>query len=207
MPAAGQRRCRCWMPPQCRPGYRKCRQFQRRAIPFLDLQGHVKLIFTDTAAQHGLKRHSLQPRAATFAARIPPLRQLESISGAMVRISQDPPACPAMHRLFERESNYTWQQHGSGQPHCFRRRFHRWKWYSSSSFTVDLNLTDGKSHQVLHLWMGQSQPGDSNTDCESHTGLILDTENISNFTNGAYAVGISPDISNDLTATGVPTPS
>ncbi len=63
-------------------------------------------------------------------------------------------------------------------------------WYSSTSFTVDINLTDGQTHSVaLYLldWdnLGRSE---SVTISNAQTGTVLTTQNVSNFGNGEYLV-------------------
>ncbi|PWT97847.1 MAG: hypothetical protein C5B51_30530 [Terriglobia bacterium] len=62
-------------------------------------------------------------------------------------------------------------------------------WYSSSSFTVDVNISDGKTHQIaLYFldwdWQGRAQ----SVAVLNPTGTVLDTRSLSGFSNGQYLV-------------------
>lgn len=64
-------------------------------------------------------------------------------------------------------------------------------WYSSSSFSVDLNIPDGKSHQVALYFLdwdnfigGRSQ----RVEILDSVGKLVDTRTLSNFSGGAYLV-------------------
>ena len=61
-------------------------------------------------------------------------------------------------------------------------------WYSTSSFTVDVNLTDGKSHNIeLYLLDYDSQSRSEQiqlTDATTHA--VLSTQNVSSFQGGVY---------------------
>jgi subtilase family serine protease len=62
-------------------------------------------------------------------------------------------------------------------------------WYSSS-FTVDVNLTDGKTHQIaLYLldW-DNAERAESISIADAGTGTVLDSRNVSSFFNGEYLV-------------------
>ena len=61
-------------------------------------------------------------------------------------------------------------------------------WYNGSSFTVDVNLTDGKSHLVsLYAvdWDGPAAPRRSRC-WTRRSGAVLDTQTLSSFHNGTY---------------------
>jgi uncharacterized repeat protein (TIGR01451 family) len=63
-------------------------------------------------------------------------------------------------------------------------------WYSSSTFTVDVNLTDGKTHGLeLYLldWDRQGRM-DGIQILDANTGAVLASQSASNFTNGEYLV-------------------
>src|SRR5262249_2836133 len=61
-------------------------------------------------------------------------------------------------------------------------------WYSGSSFTVDVNLTDGGSH-VVSLdaldWDGNSRSEKVEV-LDASTGAVLNTQTLSSFHNGSY---------------------
>ena len=65
-------------------------------------------------------------------------------------------------------------------------------WFSSSTFSLDVNLTDGKSHQVAIYavdwddYMGGR--AETIQVADANSGAVLDTRNISSFTNGMYLV-------------------
>ena len=77
--------------------------------------------------------------------------------------------------------------------------------YTSSSFTFDLNLTDGQIHQIaiycLDLDNGNRSQKISFTDAS--TGAVLNSQNLSNFTGGVYEVwNVSGHVSLQVTYTG-----
>ena len=62
-------------------------------------------------------------------------------------------------------------------------------WYSNSSFTVDVNVTDGQTHDIeLYLLDYDHNNTRSETIQLSNaaTGAVLDTETVSSFTSGVY---------------------
>jgi hypothetical protein len=62
-------------------------------------------------------------------------------------------------------------------------------WYSSTSFTVDLNITDGKTHQVAVYCLDWDQLGRSETVAITDAnGNVLNTQSLSNFGGGVYLV-------------------
>ena len=78
-------------------------------------------------------------------------------------------------------------------------------YYSADSFTLDLNLTDGKSHQVA-LYMvdwDSTQRAQSVTVSDATTGAVLDTRSLSNFHGGQWLVwNLSGHVQITLTRTG-----
>jgi hypothetical protein len=61
-------------------------------------------------------------------------------------------------------------------------------WYSATSFAVDVNLTDGQTHDIeLYLldW-GSNARGEQVTITNATTGAVLDTETVSSFHSGVY---------------------
>ena len=60
-------------------------------------------------------------------------------------------------------------------------------WYSGSSFTVAVNLSDGQAHNLELYFDDWDQTGRSEqVQITSSAGTVLDTENISSFSNGEY---------------------
>ncbi len=70
-------------------------------------------------------------------------------------------------------------------------------WYSSTSFTVTIDLTDGLAHNIALYAVDWDSHGRSEQIQISNasTGAVLDTETLSSFVNGAYEVWtISGDV-------------
>jgi hypothetical protein len=63
-------------------------------------------------------------------------------------------------------------------------------WYNNPSFYFDLNLADGNTHQIALYAVDWDQLGRAETVqiLDAATGAILDTKNLSSFSNGAYLV-------------------
>jgi hypothetical protein len=63
-------------------------------------------------------------------------------------------------------------------------------YYSGSSFTFDVNLTDGQTHQVGLYCLDWDNGGRSEkiSILDASTNAVLDSENVSNFQNGIYAI-------------------
>ena len=60
---------------------------------------------------------------------------------------------------------------------------------NASSFTIDVNLTDGNSHQVaLYCFDGAGGAAETVTVADSGSSDILDTRSVTSFANGAYLV-------------------
>jgi hypothetical protein len=72
-------------------------------------------------------------------------------------------------------------------------------WYSPTSFTVNVNLTDGQTHQLALYLLDWDQYGGGRSEevqiLDATTGNVLSTENVSNFANGEYLVW---DVSGDI---------
>jgi hypothetical protein len=63
-------------------------------------------------------------------------------------------------------------------------------WYNAPEFNLDVNLTDGQSHQLALYAMDWDSSGRAETIelLDAATGALLDTRNISSFVNGLYLV-------------------
>jgi hypothetical protein len=63
-------------------------------------------------------------------------------------------------------------------------------WYSNTSFTVDVNVTDGQAHQLaLYLVdFDSSNRTETISILNANTNAVLDTRAITNFHNGVYAI-------------------
>jgi hypothetical protein len=62
-------------------------------------------------------------------------------------------------------------------------------WYAPSSFSVNVNVTDGQSHDIeLYLldWDGNNTRSEQIQLTSASTGTVLDTEKVSSFSNGVY---------------------
>jgi len=72
-------------------------------------------------------------------------------------------------------------------------------WYSPTSFTVNVNLTDGQTHRLALYLLDWDQFGGGRNEqvqiLDAMTGTVLDTRSASNFSNGEYLVwNVSGDI-------------
>jgi hypothetical protein len=75
-------------------------------------------------------------------------------------------------------------------------------WYSSTSFTVTIDLTDGQAHDIALYAVDWDDHGRSEKIqiTNASTGAVLDTETLSSFTGGAYEVWtISGDVKITIT--------
>jgi len=80
-------------------------------------------------------------------------------------------------------------------------------WYGLPSFYIDVNLTDGTSHQVALYAIDWDGKGRAETIqiVDAATNAVLDTRSISNFTNGIYlAWNLSGHVKINVTATSGP---
>jgi hypothetical protein len=79
-------------------------------------------------------------------------------------------------------------------------------WYSTSSFTVYINLTDGQTHQLALYLLDWDQYGGGRSEqvqiLDATTGSVLSTQSASSFSNGEYLVwNVSGDIEVKFTNT------
>jgi hypothetical protein len=80
-------------------------------------------------------------------------------------------------------------------------------WYTGGSFTIDMNFTDGATHQLAVYCLDES--GGSRTETisvlDGVTSAVLDSRNVSNFVNGQYLVwNLSGHVVLNITNTGSP---
>ena len=63
-------------------------------------------------------------------------------------------------------------------------------WYSTTNFTLDMNLSDGKPHQVALYFVDWDAAGRAQTVTilDQATGISLDSRTLASFTNGTYLV-------------------
>jgi hypothetical protein len=75
-------------------------------------------------------------------------------------------------------------------------------WFSQSSFTINVNITDGQTHQLALYLLDWDKQGRKERIqiTDATTGTVLDTESASNFSNGEYLVwNVSGDINITIT--------
>jgi hypothetical protein len=80
-------------------------------------------------------------------------------------------------------------------------------WYNPASFSFDVNLADGHSHQVAFYALDWDYQGRSETIQiqDATTNAVLDTEIVTKFTNGVYAIwNITGHVKVTVTDTGYP---
>ncbi len=124
-------------------------------------------------------------------------------------VANDSQSLPAYASFaVQNQLNYTWTsstsdpralQTGSGTGRIAAT------WYSSSSFSFDLNFTDGKSHQFALYALDWDTTSRTETIqiVDASSGAVLDTRNISSFHNGVYLVwNISGHVKINVTGTG-----
>ena len=78
-------------------------------------------------------------------------------------------------------------------------------WYSSSSFSIDINLTDGNMHQVGLYALDWDNLGRAETISvtDATSGVVLDSRSISNFTNGEWLLwSLAGHVTMTVTKTG-----
>jgi len=95
--------------------------------------------------------------------------------------------------VLQNQSNYTWAQ-STGDVRALQTGGGTGgiasAWYSASSFSFDINITVGQTHQVAIYaldWDGLGRI-ESVQVLDAATEAILDTRSLSNFTNGIYAI-------------------
>ena len=77
--------------------------------------------------------------------------------------------------------------------------------YNATSFTIDLNLTDGAQHQVAFYFLDWDSLNRTETVqiLDGNSGAVLDTRNLSNFSGGVYLVwNLRGHVTMKLTNTG-----
>jgi hypothetical protein len=83
-------------------------------------------------------------------------------------------------------------------------------WYAGASsgqgFTINANLTDGQTHQLALYLLDWDQWGGGRSEqvqlVDANSGIVLNTQNVSNFGNGEYLVwNVSGDIQIKITST------
>jgi hypothetical protein len=77
--------------------------------------------------------------------------------------------------------------------------------YSATSFTIDVNLTNGNAHRIaLYLLDWEGSHADSISIVNAASGAVLDTKTSPSFTNGEYAVWtVTGHVQIQVTRTGV----
>ena len=110
----------------------------------------------------------------------------------------------------QNQSNYTWAASttdvralqtasGSGRiASC---------WFSDTTFTFDINLTDGNSHQIALYALDWDNSGGGRSEkvqiVDGNTNAVLNTQNISSFYNGIYLIwNISGNVKINVTLAG-----
>jgi hypothetical protein len=63
-------------------------------------------------------------------------------------------------------------------------------WYNNPSFSVDVNTTDGQTHQIAFYTLDWDNRGRAENIqiVDAQSGIILDSRSVSSFSNGAYVV-------------------
>jgi hypothetical protein len=78
-------------------------------------------------------------------------------------------------------------------------------WYNNPTFDFDINLMDGKAHQIALYaldWDGQGARAETIQIVDANTNAVLDTESLSSYANGTYLVwNISGHVKINLTRT------
>jgi hypothetical protein len=96
---------------------------------------------------------------------------------------------------FSSQANYTWagstsDVRGLQKPENLADRLAAC-WYSGSSFTVDVNLTDGKTHAVALYaldWDSYGPRSERIDVLDAGTGTVLNSQTVSSFVGGQYLV-------------------
>lgn len=93
----------------------------------------------------------------------------------------------------QNQSNYTWAS-SSTDPRALQTGNGLGRiaatWYAASDFDLDVNFTDGNTHQISLYAVDWDSEGRSEVVqvLDAATGAVLDTESLSAFTNGEYLV-------------------
>jgi hypothetical protein len=96
----------------------------------------------------------------------------------------------------QNQSNWTWTSDGTAvrdlqvSSSTDLRQASCWYSSSSSSYDLDVNITDGNTHQLALYLLDWDNRGRVETiqGIDGTTGVVLDTQNASNFSNGVYYV-------------------
>jgi hypothetical protein len=108
------------------------------------------------------------------------------------------------------QSNYTWATMTT-DPRALQSGVNSWRtattWFAASSFSFNVNITDGNSHQIALYALDWDNYGGGRAEMiqilDGTTGAVLDTRNISAFTNGIYLIwNISGNVNINVTLTG-----
>jgi len=78
-------------------------------------------------------------------------------------------------------------------------------WYSGNSYDLDVNITDGNTHQLALYVLDWDSKGRAETiqAADGTSGAVLDTRSLSNFTNGIYYIwNVSGHVKFSVTLTG-----
>ena len=90
-----------------------------------------------------------------------------------------------------RQASYTWAA-SSTDPRALQKASRSGRiaacWYSASSFTVNVNLTDGQTHdlELYFLDWDSTARGEMVQISNASTGAVLDTETVASFHSGVY---------------------
>jgi hypothetical protein len=108
------------------------------------------------------------------------------------------------------QSNYTWASVTS-DPRALQSGVNSWRtattWFAASTFNFDVNTTDGNSHQIALYALDWDNYGGGRAEMiqilDGSTNVVLDTRNISAFTNGIYLIwNITGHVKINVTLTG-----
>ena len=108
-------------------------------------------------------------------------------------IAGDAAQAPSYAQLtFAGQSAWTWNADSSTTPSLQRAGVGRiaGTYYAANSFTADVNIIDGKTHQVALYFLDYDALGRNETVqmLDAGTGAILDTRSVSGFAGGKYLV-------------------
>lgn len=183
---------------------RNVAQFSSGQWAFWNLSGHVKITITRTAADNAVFSGIVFDPVSGFPATsgsfvktdTTTLGHWSGVYGSqgysVFNSNTSLPADAAMSTTGTQ--SFTWQQNstdpralqtGPGSATQIAACF-----YSYSSFTLDLNLTDGKSHQVALYLLDYDRlnRGETVQVSNATTGAVLDTRSVANFGGGEYLV-------------------
>src|SRR5262249_48644306 len=112
-------------------------------------------------------------------------------------VSQDPNvSIPSYAQItFSNQADYTWASSTSdvralAKPENLSDHI-AGTWYSGSSFTIDVNITDGNTHQVALYaldWDNYGPRSEQIDVLDAGTGTVLNSQTVSSFAGGQYLV-------------------